>query len=309
VTAATIPPPGIVLERPTVLALSGGGAQGAAQAGAAVELLQAGLTPDLVIGTSIGAWNGAWIAAHPHAHEAETLLRQWLDPEIRRLFRGLLRGYLRALARRRIAALNDARISALLARTSSAAAFADLRLPLAVATVDLLTAELLYLDSGPLQPAIRAASAIPTLLPPVVAGERLLADAGFIDNFGVVEAVRRGARTVVLIDASVGVMRGAPACVTSVFDRVSLVTRIHQRQHAFAAAAAAGVTVELLEVAGHGKVLDFAGAARQIEAGRAVARRWLRARAGSGDAVATGVAWGGHVPVDSGPALSPTPAR
>ena len=268
------------------LCLSGGGAQGAAQAGAAAELLSAGLRPDLVVGTSVGAWNGSWIAAHPDPDGGAELLRHWEHPEVARLFSGLLRGYLGALTRRRVSALSDLRIRRLVERTCAGLRFEDLEVPLAIAVVDMLSAELEYLDSGPLAEAVLAASAIPTLLPPVRLGDRLLVDAGFVDNFGVVEAVRRGAASAVLVDASVGVLGGAPGSVPAVLDRANLVTRIHQRRHAEAVAAAAGVRVEVLAVAERGFVLDFAEAAEQIAIGRAVAGRWLRGE----DAAPAGVA-------------------
>ena len=263
------------LDRPVALCLSGGGAQGAAQAGAAARLLQAGLRPDLVVGTSVGAWNGAWIAAHPDPGGAEELTRQWTHPEVARLFRGLRRGYLAALTRRRPAALSDLPLRRLVERTCGGRRLEELGIPLAIAVVDLLTGELDYLDRGPLCDAVRAASAIPTVLPPVRSAGRLLVDAGFVDNFGVVEAIRRGAASVVLVDASVGVLGGVPGSVPAILDRANLVTRIHQRRQAEAAARAAGVRIEVLSVAERGFVLDFGAAAEQIGIGRAAADRWL----------------------------------
>ena len=51
-------------------ALGGGGAKGALQVGALRALLEAGLQPDLVVGTSIGAANAAFLAAHHFSYEA-----------------------------------------------------------------------------------------------------------------------------------------------------------------------------------------------------------------------------------------------
>ncbi|HET9051911.1 MAG TPA: patatin-like phospholipase family protein [Candidatus Dormibacteraeota bacterium] len=264
------------LPGPVALVLSGGGAQGAAQAGAAVALRRAGLVPDLIIGTSVGAWNGGWLARSTSEENARGLLAMWLDGDVRCLFRGLVRGFVGAVARRRIAALGDARLRRILDRTlGGGCTFAELETPMACAAIDLLTAELVYLDSGSLADAVRAASAIPAVLPPVELDGRLLADAGFVDNFGVVEALRRGARSIVLIDASVGQLDRAPHSIPSMLDRANLVTRIHQRQQASAAAEAAGAPLAILEVAGNGGVLDFKSAAGQLAYGREVAERWL----------------------------------
>jgi NTE family protein len=54
--------------------LGGGGAKGALQAGALRALLEAGLQPDLLVGTSIGAANAAFLATHHFSYEAVTEL-------------------------------------------------------------------------------------------------------------------------------------------------------------------------------------------------------------------------------------------
>src|SRR5437660_5547402 len=263
------------LARPLVLALSGGGANGAAQAGAAAELFEAGFRPDLIIGTSVGAWNGAWMAGHPDGEGGRELLRLWVDPSVRSLLRGVVRGYVGALARRRVAAFSDSHMRRIIEQSFGGRSFADLRIPLAVAAVDMISAEIEYLEEGSVSEAVLAASAIPTVLPPVRIGERMLADAGFVDNFGIVEALGRGARSIVLLDASVGALAGVPDRLTAVLGRANLVTKIHQRRHAAAAAAAAGVRLDILEVSAQGWVLDFAAAGEHIELGRRIARDWL----------------------------------
>jgi len=49
----------------TAFAISGGGARGAAQVGMLRALIERDITPDFVVGVSIGAWNGAWLAHRP----------------------------------------------------------------------------------------------------------------------------------------------------------------------------------------------------------------------------------------------------
>ena len=300
-----IAPPIAALSGPVALVLSGGGAQGAAQAGAAVALSRAGLVPDLVVGTSVGAWNGAWLARSGSEEHARGLLAMWLDPEVPSLFRGLVRGFVGAVARRRIAALSDARLRRLLDRSLGGVTFADLAIPFACSAIDMLSAELVYLDSGSVPDAVRAASAIPAVLPPVRLGGRLLADAGFVDNFGVVEALRRGARSIVLVDASVGQLERAPRSIPSMLDRANLVTRIHQRAQAQAAATAAGAQLAVIEVAGRGAVLDFSSAAAQLAYGREVAERWLSGAGAPQPAPLALTGRAGHGDVTGRPALLP----
>src|SRR5437764_12906124 len=60
-----------------VLVLQGGGALGAYQVGVYQALHEAGLEPDWVIGTSIGAINGAIIAGNPVETRLERLHEFW----------------------------------------------------------------------------------------------------------------------------------------------------------------------------------------------------------------------------------------
>jgi NTE family protein len=263
------------LRRPVALCLSGGGARGAAQAGAVIELIAGGLRPDLIVGTSIGSWNGSWIAAHPEVESARALRYWWTDTEVRRVMRGMLLGYAGALAWGRSAALSADRIEHLLRRALGSLTFEELQIPLAIGAVDLLSGDLVYFDSGPVAAAVRASSAIPTVLPPVSMGDRLFLDGGVVDNFGVNEAVRRGARSIVMIDASTSELRKAPVGLGAIIDRATLVAQVHQRRRSIAAAAAAGVPLHLVEVGGLAGVLDFTRLGSSLELGRLAARAWL----------------------------------
>jgi NTE family protein len=263
------------LRRPLALCLSGGGARGAAQAGAVIELVAAGLRPDLIVGTSIGAWNGSWIAAHPEIENARALQYWWTDPEVRRVMRGMLLGYAGAIAWRRSAALSAGRIEHLLHRALGRITFDELQIPLAVGATDLLSGDLVYFDRGLVAEAVRASSAIPTVLPPVALDDHLFLDGGVIDNFGVNEAVRRGARTIVLVDASTSEFSQVPIGLGAIVDRATLVAQLHQRRRSVATAAAAGVPLHLVEMGMLGGVLDFTRLGGSVELGRRAARAWL----------------------------------
>jgi len=263
------------LRRPVALCLSGGGARGAAQAGAVIELVAQGLRPDLIVGTSIGAWNGSWLAAHPEVENARALQYWWTDPEVRRVMRGMLLGYAGAIAWRRSAALSARRVEPLPRRALGSITFEELQIPLAVGAVDLLSGDVIYFDQGPVAEAVRASSAIPTVLPPVPMEDRLFLDGGVVDNFGVNEAVRRGARSIVLVDASTSELSHLPLGLGAIIDRATLVAQVHQRRRSLAAAAGAGVPLHLIEVGGLLGVLDFNHLGGSLELGREAARAWL----------------------------------
>jgi NTE family protein len=73
----------VALPGQVVLVLQGGGALGAFQVGAYEALQKAGIEPDWVIGTSIGAINGAIIAGNPPERRLEKLHAFWQGVEQR----------------------------------------------------------------------------------------------------------------------------------------------------------------------------------------------------------------------------------
>src|SRR5215472_421097 len=72
----------------TAFVLAGGGARGALQVGALRALLEHGDSPDVVVGTSIGAWNGACLALRPTIEGVEWLTDAWLSTNANRLLLG-----------------------------------------------------------------------------------------------------------------------------------------------------------------------------------------------------------------------------
>lgn len=61
---------------------------GAVQVGMLRALVEAGVRPDLVVGTSIGALNGAVLAALPPEEVADRLDALWRSPDAQALFAG-----------------------------------------------------------------------------------------------------------------------------------------------------------------------------------------------------------------------------
>jgi NTE family protein len=82
-TGGEIPTPAKAPSLPgqIVLVMQGGGAQGAYQGGVYQALHKAGIEPDWVIGTSIGAINGSIIAGNPVAQRLKRLRQFWSQVE------------------------------------------------------------------------------------------------------------------------------------------------------------------------------------------------------------------------------------
>src|SRR5438132_13990227 len=70
----------------TAFVLPGGSSLGAVQVGMAEALMGAGVRPDLIVGTSAGSLNGAWLAAYPDLQGVAELRRVWLSVRRRDIF-------------------------------------------------------------------------------------------------------------------------------------------------------------------------------------------------------------------------------
>jgi NTE family protein len=84
----------------TAFVLAGGGSLGALQVGMLRELVRYGLRPDLVVGSSVGAINGAYFAADPSAAGVASLERIWTGLEQNDVFPLTAVSVLRLLSRR-----------------------------------------------------------------------------------------------------------------------------------------------------------------------------------------------------------------
>lgn len=170
------------------LALGGGGARGSAHIGALMELERLGIRPSLITGTSIGGLIGACYAAGLSVAEIKAAYQKI---NISKLY--ALPGSLPALT-------GNNKIEQLLEETIGRPTFADLGIPLAVVTSDLVSRQEVILDEGDVVTAVLATMAIPILFPPVEREGLVLADGGIINNTPFDIARARGATYVIAID-------------------------------------------------------------------------------------------------------------
>lgn len=170
------------VDRPrTAFVLSGGGNQAVSQVGMLRALLERDIVPDVVVGTSAGALNGAVVATDPTVAGVEHLADVWLSIRTGEVFQGgkLARAW-NVLRRDDHLFTNDG-LLAVLDRAHTAATFAETEVPLRVVATDLGTGDEVVFASGPLEPALLASTALPALFPPVEHDDRLLVD-GAVTN-------------------------------------------------------------------------------------------------------------------------------
>src|SRR4051812_37386442 len=147
------------LRRPVGFVLGGGGSLGAVQVGMLKALAERDITPDLVVGTSIGAFNGAVLAADPDT-AIDKLDRFWRSS--RRADTLPLRGIKPILHWRRTRQSfypNDGLIRSIDSVLGGYTNIEDLRLPYGAVAIDVERGRPVAFRSGPLQSALLASAA------------------------------------------------------------------------------------------------------------------------------------------------------
>jgi predicted acylesterase/phospholipase RssA len=188
-------------EQPKVaFVLSGGASLGAIQVGMLRALYERDIRPALIVGTSAGALNGAYIASRPQASRtAENLALIWRELRRGQVFpvrplTGLL-GFLGA----RDHLVPESGLRRLIERHVEYEELEDLPIPLHVVAVDVVTGQELRLSSGPVLDAILASAAIPGVLQPVSWEDRTLMDGGVANNTPISHAVVLGAERIYVL--------------------------------------------------------------------------------------------------------------
>lgn len=185
---------------PIALVLGGGGVRGAVEIGMVRALFEAGIAPDLVVGTSIGAINGAMIAKDPTLGVIDTLLHAWTSPEANAVYGEALITQLSRLVKTKTHMNSPRPLQDLLERSLGAdVRFEDLAVRLQVVAASIERAAEQVFDSGPLIPAILASASVPGLLPPTRIGDEHYIDGGIVNSIPIEQAVNAGARTIFVL--------------------------------------------------------------------------------------------------------------
>jgi NTE family protein len=172
------------------LALGGGAARGFAYIGVIQVLEEAGIRPDLVVGTSAGSLVAALYASGKNGRELAVLaqsmdegaITDWSFPG-----RGLIRG--EALAR-------------YVREHTGAKRIEQMPLPLGIVATDLDNGQGILFRVGDPGMAVRASSAVPAVFQPVRIGQREYVDGGLVAPVPVSHARQMGAQRVIAVDIS-----------------------------------------------------------------------------------------------------------
>ena len=176
--------------------LGGGGVLGSAEVGMARALLEAGVRPDLVCGTSIGAINGAALAADPTSGGVERLLAIWDTLADDGILDGSLIRRVAELVRHRTSLHGNDTLRQLLRDRLPAHRFEDLAVPFECVAASIERAQEHWFSTGDLIEPILASCALPGVFPPVRIGDEHYFDGGLVNSIPLERAVARGADTV-----------------------------------------------------------------------------------------------------------------
>lgn len=212
--------------------LGGGGLLGAHEVGMLRALLESGVRPDLIVGTSVGAVNGVAIAAEPELTAVERLEHFWTELEDHGLFTGSLVSRLTTLARTKVSLHTHDALRRLVDDHVPARTFDELLIPFQCVAAHVEAAAEHWFTSGPITEAILASCAVPGLLPPVEIDGRTYMDGGMVHSIPVGRAVALGARTLYVLQ--VGRIEAPLRRPRTPWD-VALVSFEIARRHRFAA--------------------------------------------------------------------------
>ena len=185
----------------TAFVLAGGGSLGSVEVGMLRALLTAGVGPDLVVGASVGAINGAFIAARPDVECVETLARIWRGVRRGDVFPFTPIGGILSLFSLKNHLLHPAPLRRLIRENLPYHDLEETAVPFHAVAIDILTGAEVVLSSGPACEAVLASAAIPGLFPPVEIGGRFLADGGVANNTPISVAAELGAERLIVLPA------------------------------------------------------------------------------------------------------------
>jgi NTE family protein len=179
--------------------LGGGGVLGAHEVGMLRALAERGVTPELILGTSVGAINGAFFAAEPTLAGVERLSELWRESNWSERTPGATLRRMTTLARsgthlESLSEMRDRLIDLLPVQRVE-----ELRVPFQCVAASIERAAEHWFDRGSLADVVLASCAVPGILPPVpIDGEHFI-DGGIVNSIPVSRAVALGARQIYVL--------------------------------------------------------------------------------------------------------------
>ena len=266
----------------TAFVLGGGGVLGAAEVGMLRALFEVDIVPDLVLGTSVGALNGAMVARDPTPAVIERLTELWQDAQTMRTVSDRPLRTVRRAVSTGTHIYSSAPLQQRLVEEFGETTFEDLAVRFQVCAANIERAAEHWFDTGRLVDAIMASAAVPGLLPPARVGDEHFLDGGIVNSIPLGRAVLLGADRVFVLQVG---RIDRPLTVPTRPWQVARVSFEIARRHRFArelAEVPEGVAVHVLPARGTSvrddSLLahrDFSQVANRIDASYVASRDYL----------------------------------
>ena len=193
----------------TAFVFAGGGSFGAIQVGMMQALAAHGLQADLVVGSSVGAINGAYYAGAPTLHGVQRLADIWRGLRRQDVFPVTLRTFLGFLWRRDFLITHDG-VRQLVLDHLPYRKLEDARIPVHIVTTNIVTGDAVVLSDGSAVDAIVASTAIPGAFAPVPYNGLFLADGAIASNTPIKVALEKGAERLIVLPTGFACAEQAP---------------------------------------------------------------------------------------------------
>lgn len=171
------------------LALSGGGSKGFAHLGVLKAMEEKGIRPDIISGTSAGAFAGVLYA---DGNDPEEIL-SFFDKKAFKEFAELTIPH--------TGIFKADRFKQFLKKHLKARTFEELKIPMKIVATDIVEGSSVVFDKGPLIPAVLASCAYPIVFTPVEINDVHYVDGGLFMNFPV-RPIRTDCQTIIGVNVS-----------------------------------------------------------------------------------------------------------
>ena len=188
-------------DRRLALVLSGGGASGIVQVPFLEELIRRGIRPDLIVGSSVGAVNGAFLAFH--SNNIEGLAELWMALRDNRLWHRNLLRIGRRLLTRGTSLYSNRFLRDLFKQHVTIDEIAAAEIPLFLVTTSLSSGRKHVMAKGQLLATVMASVALPGLFPPVRLEADWCVDGGLSSGLDLETAILNGASHTLAVDLGV----------------------------------------------------------------------------------------------------------
>lgn len=187
------------------LVLGGGGLKGLGHIGAWRAMLEAGIRPAGIVGTSIGALVGCCLAGGMASADLEQVARALTRGDIIRVNRRVV--WVNGI--RQPSVFRGDVLRDYVERVLPVSGWDALEIPVQVNAVSLGTGHTAWFGPGgrtdvDMVDAVLASASLPVLYPPVPLGDDLYVDGGTLDMLGLDRAVEMGATGIVAVDTGTG---------------------------------------------------------------------------------------------------------